>query len=282
MSTCPVKCKYCAVSEVRYRAKQWEKKWIIGLNKAATILNPPLDMNNHRAVKWFYKFDLSLLDGDKVGFNAITDPFWSKYSSELAYFLERVPERSKAVICVTKFPITRTHMRYLAKIPNFLLNVSITGLDKIERTKTKSRLQTLEIAKEYGVKAFPIIHPYIHGMSDLSFLPKLKEIGYDYADIKGLRYDPVMDSWMPNDIAQQYRNFSHTEALLGNFQQQLDDAGITVFPLKKWTDVNMRKKPSVSEEVAIESVKRLVQIGNITSSATDEEVIKARIVCRKS
>lgn len=179
---CPVNCRYCVITQVQYRARVWRERFLIGLNKAVTILNPPRDRNDAQALASFYNFPLELLEGDRVGFNAISDAFWPKYRPELEWFLERVAPIAKAVTCVTKFPVSAAMMQRLAAIPHFQLNVSITGLDGIEATTTRSRLRTLALAREYGVAAFPTVHPYIAGMSDLSFLPELARLGWNCKD----------------------------------------------------------------------------------------------------
>jgi len=80
-------------------------------------------------------------------------------------------------------------MRKLARVENFRLVVGITGNHPpIERISVRQHLDTLRLAKEEGVPTLPISHPYISGISDLSFLPELKKLGYDEFDVKGLRY----------------------------------------------------------------------------------------------
>jgi DNA repair photolyase len=206
---CPVGCRYCVVTRVTSRRDMWNNKTIIGMNKAVTILNPPPDIKDRKALDEFYNFPKELLEADIIGFNAISDPFWPKYGEELRYFLRKIAPVAKLAVCVTKFPIPDDTFCILAEIPNFRLNVSITGLDTIERTKTSHRLRNLRKAKEFDIKAFPIIHHYIAGMSDLSFLKKLKSMGYDRIDVKGLRYEhQTMQGWMPRRSQQYYKKKS--------------------------------------------------------------------------
>ena len=244
-----------------------------------TIINPPPDLTDKQAVAEFYNFPLELLRGDYVGFNAISDPFWPKYEQELKYFLKNVAPLAKLVVCVTKFKIKDEIWEILRKIPNFRLNVSITGLDDLENTKTKDRLDVLRQAKKFGVKAFPIIHPYIAGLSDLSFLPELKAMGYDYLDVKGLRYNhQTMRTWMPNQAQQYYINSEEQEILPEDgWRQKIAQAGLTLKTLKDWYGQDCLSNNAVDEKTAENNVKKLLKYANITSSDTDEAVIKSAI-----
>jgi DNA repair photolyase len=277
-TACPIGCRYCVITQVDYRREQWEKRFVIGVNKAVTILNPPSDKENKEAMKQFYGFPLEILEGDIVGFNAISDPFWPKYAEELQWFLKQVAPIAKAITCVTKFQVPEALMRQLASIENFQLNVSITGLDAIEKSGTKSRLRTLELAQKHGVRAFPTIHPYVGGMSNLSFLPKLKAMGYDYVDIKGLRYDPSMACWMPESSQALYRGSEGEEVLVEDgWRELVADAGLKVKPLRIWNAANALSSPSLTRLEAESRVARLLTYANITSSDSDEAVVEAAI-----
>lgn len=274
---CPVECKYCVISQVAYRREQWEKRFLVGMNKAVTILNPPPDRDNKKALESFYSFPLELLRGDVVGFNAISDPFWAKYRPELEWFLEHVPPVAKGVTLVTKMPVSPGVMRRLAQIPNLLINISITGLDQIEMTNTESRLRTLALAKQYGVRAYPVIHPYIAGMTDLSFLPVLRELGYNKVDVKGLRFDPIMADWMPPSTSRLYQGTTGEVLIEDGWRKKLQEAGLQSMSLREWTSLVVKDVPCLPLEEAKKNVERLLQIGNITSSDTDEAVIEAMV-----
>ena len=274
---CPVECKYCVITQVDARKEQWDNRTILGLNKAVTILNPPPDLDDKNAVKEFYDFPIDLLRGDYVGFNAISDPFWPKYQKELDFFLTQVPPVAKLVTCVTKFNPSDTVLRRLSEIPNFRLVVSITGLNSIEKTKTNHRLDLLKRSKQFGVQAFPIIHPYIEGMSDLSFLPKLKELGYDAVDVKGLRYNQRMNNWMP-EISQEYYRESNEKEFLPEtrWRELLADAELTQVSLKDWYGKESLQ-PKLSLFEATWRVREIVRRANITSSDTDDAVVEAAV-----
>jgi len=280
---CPIACKYCVITKVECRKKLWDKKTLIGLNRAVTILNPPPDKNDKKALAEFYDFPLELLCGDIVGFNAISDPFWMKYENELKYFLENVSPLAKLVVCVTKFNVSDEMLKKLSRIPNFRLNVSITGLDAVEKTKTSDRLDLLRRAKKFKVKAFPIVHPYIAGMSDLSFLPELKKLGYDFIDFKGLRYNHEnMKTWMPKNSQKFYRGTEEKEILPEDgWREKVESAGLKLQSLKKWYKKDCKNfQPKLKEKEARESVEKILPFANITSSATDAEVIRASILRR--
>jgi len=257
----------------------WNKRTLIGINKAVTILNPPPDMADEQAVRDFYNFPLELLEGDFVGFNAISDPFWPKYRKELDYFMANVPQIAKLVTCVTKMNPPDSVLTKLALIPNFRLVVSITGLDTLENMKTTDRLDLLKRAKDLGIKAFPLCHPYISGMSDLSFLKELKNLGYEYIDVKGLRYnDETMRTWMPEKSRFLYIGKGDQENLVEDgWREKIKESGLELLSLKKWYQKDHSLTPSLSYEEAARKVDKLLEIANITSSDTDSAVIEAAI-----
>ena len=275
---CPIDCKYCVITKVDSRRSLWNKHTIIGINKAVTILNPPPDVTDEKSLKEFYAFPLDLFDGDYVGFNAISDPFWGIYEKELYYFLEKVSPRAKLITCVTKFPIKDDVFKKLAQYKNFRLIVSITGLDSIEKSNTESRLLNLRKAKEYGVKAFPICHPYIAGMSDLSFLQSLKKMGYNEIDVKGLRYNHEnMQAWMPVNSQKYYIGTEEKEILPEDgWREKLYQAGMELKSLKSWyRQENLY--PKLDRIQATEKVMKILEYANITSSDTNEAVIQSAI-----
>jgi DNA repair photolyase len=275
---CPVNCAYCVVTEVDRRRAQWNDRTILGVNKAVTILNPPPE-RTPETLRGFYDFPVELLRGDIVGFEGISDPFWPKYAQELEWFLEHVSPVAKLVTCVTKWNVSDSVLDRLAEIPNFRLVVSITGLDILEKTTTAQRLSLLARAKERGVKTFPIIHPYIPEMSDLSFLLELKKLGYDEIDIKGLRYSESMNSWMPDGVQKYFAGSGGDEVLVDDgWVAKLDEAGLKKISLKSWYRLGFEAlSPHCSSDEAEDLVARILERANITSSDTDEAVVKAAI-----
>ncbi len=277
---CPVACEYCVVTNVESRSELWrEDDGAPSINKAVTIVNPPLDRANLETLNRFYSMSPELFRGDVVGFCANSDPFWPRHRRELEHFLTKIAPETKIVTCVTKWNVPDRMLDRLAKVPNFRLVVSITGLDEIEGTSTEDRLSVLERAKERGIETYPLIHPYIAGMSDLSFLPRLKKIGYGQVDVKGLRYDPSMDSWMPPEVAAQYRQYGNDETLIDDgWRDALVAAGLELQGLKKWYMEEMGDNgPHLSPEDAAERVARVLEMVHITSSDSDQAVIAAAV-----
>jgi DNA repair photolyase len=281
-TSCPISCKYCVITKVNSRRNLWNKKTIIGMNKAVTILNPPPDRQDKKAMDDFYNFPIELLKGDIVSFNALSDPFWPKYENELDYFLKKISPISKLVVCVTKFPISDKTLKRLAEISNFRLTVSITGLNSLEKRNSSQHIELLRNAKEYGIKAFPLIHPYIAGLSDLSFLPELKEMNYEYIDIKGLRYNHEnMKNWMPAESQRYYINTNEKEILPEDgWREKIMSSGLKIKSLKEWYKENCPSAPKLAEEIAKKNVAELIKYANITSSDADEAVIKSAVLRR--
>lgn len=283
---CPVNCRYCAVTNIEKRRCLWEKNPLIGINKAVTYINPPYKdqwvvtrPDVKQALRPFYKLDPNLFTGDIVCFNAVSDPFWKLYRDELEFFLKRYSPVAKLVTCVTKMPVPSVLMKHvLSKYPNFRLIVSITGLDGIEGTSTESRLKTLARAKEYGIKAFPLCHPYISGMSDLSFLKPLKELGYDEIDVKGFRYNPRFDGWMNKKSIELYRGSNEDEVLIEDgWREKVIESGLKIVSLKDWYKMQNLTTPKLTREEAELKVREVMKIANITSSGTDEEVFESSV-----
>lgn len=277
---CPIGCEYCVITKVESRRELWNEKTILGLNKAVTILNPPPDLKNEQAAREFYDFPVELLRGDFVGFNAISDPFWPKYRKELEFFLEKVAPIAKLITCVTKFNPPNEILDRLAEFPNFRLAVSITGLDGLERTKTGERLNLLERAKQKNIQAFPVIHPYIAGVSDLSFLPRLKELGYEEVDVKGLRYNPeTMSSWMPDSSKAYYEGTGEQEVLPEDgWREKVEQAGLKLTSLKNWYRRGFEDMtPKLTQDEAEKLVNEIIKRANITSSDTDKSVVEEAI-----
>lgn len=176
-------------------------------------------------------------------------------------------------------PVPSVLMKHvLSKYPNFRLIVSITGLDGIEGTSTESRLKTLARAKEYGIKAFPLCHPYISGMSDLSFLKPLKELGYDEIDVKGFRYNPRFDGWMNKRSIELYRGSNEDEVLIEDgWREKVIESGLKIVSLKDWYKMQNLTTPKLTREDAELKVREVMKMANITSSGTDEEVFESSV-----
>lgn len=174
-------------------------------------------------------------------------------------------------------PVPEKLMEKLSSYRNFRLIVSITGLEKLEKTTTKSRLKTLELAKKYKVEAFPLCHPYIACMTDLGFLSALKTLGYNEIDIKGLRYNPRFNEWLPENAVHLYEGSDEMEILINDFEEELNKSGLKKVSLKEWYKKQELRTPSLDYETARLKVTEVFKMANITSSDTDKKVFDAAV-----
>lgn len=282
---CPVACKYCFITEHDARREVWNRNPLMGLNKATSFVNvPPWITDSHKDRERFSNFPFEILTGDFVGFTAITDPLWPKLDRFLWYFLERVSPIAKLVTCVTKWPVSRKTMRRLAEIHNFFLVVAITGNEPpVERVPMRKHLETLSLAKEEGVPALPISHPYIAGVSDLWFLPELYAMGYREFDVKGFRYcDAQMRPWIPESSRQYYLDREDEEVLPEDgWRKKVEDAGLSLLSPREWyLREGLQREPHVNRGIAGDYVAKVLDLANIVSSASNQDVIETAITRR--
>jgi hypothetical protein len=279
---CPVACRYCFITEHDRRREVWNAQPLAGLNKATTFVNvsPWINENPEEQAR-FLGFPWEILAGDFVGFTAVSDPLWPELDKYLWQFLERVSPLAKVVTCVSKWPVTRETMVRLARVPNFMLVVTITGNHPpIERVSVRKHLETLALAKEMGVTALPISHPYIAGVSDLSFLPELKALGYDEFDVKGFRYcDARMRSWLPEQARRHYVGREDEEVLPEDgWRERVTDAGLTLLSPRQWyLREGLSRSPHLSRPEAEACVAKVMELANVVSSGTNADVVEAAI-----
>lgn len=279
---CPVACKYCHVTELDInRSTNWTQG-MIGLNKACTFINVPPWINDDIVSQ--NKFDLipfHLLEGDWVGWTAITDGLMPQLRPYFWEWVRQTSFRAKLLTVVSKWPINKQFMKELATIPNFYLVVTITGNPSpIELVNTKVHLRTLQYAKEYGVKALPMCHPYISGVSDLNFLRELSNLGYNNISIKGLRYNPItMSNWIPESSKRIYDDTNLQEVLPEDgWRVLVQDSGLLLLSPQQWYRQSAKLlTPKLSYENARSHVLSLLPFTQIASSATSDEVIESTI-----
>jgi hypothetical protein len=280
---CPVACKYCFITEHDARREVWNRNPVAGINKACTFVNvtPWIDSDPSEQAR-FRNFPWEVLRGDFVGFTAITDPFWPRIERYLREWLDRASEVAKLTTCVTKWPLSRAQMQMLAGYPDFFLVVGITGNETLEKVSVRKHLETLELAKEFGVKALPISHPYIAGVSDLSFLPFLKDMGYDEFDVKGLRYgDSRMGSWMPEASKQFYLGREDEEVLPEDgWRERVSDAGLSLLSPREWyLREGMKLAPKLDQATAETLVDQMMELANVVSS--DQSSVRETAIMRR-
>jgi DNA repair photolyase len=279
---CPVACKYCFVTEHDSRREVWNANPLAGVNKACTYINvPPWIEEDTEAESRFFSFPWEVLRGDFVGFTAITDPLWPKLGKYLECFLGQVSPLAKAVTCVSKWPISREQMGRLAQYSNLYLVVGITGNEPpIESVSVRKHLETLALAREYGVHAIPIVHPYIAGISDLGFLPELAQLGYREISVKGLRYcDAQMRSWMPEESRRLYIGREDEEVLPEDgWREKVEEEGLKLLSPKDWyLREALGNEPHLPQHEAEALVKRVFELANVTSSASATAVFEAAV-----
>ena len=83
---CPVECQYCMASKIDQRSKYWNNGSRIGINKSCVFINrlvtdEPLKESN---------IDFSILEGDVVGFQGITDCFWNVFFDDLKFLVDNL------------------------------------------------------------------------------------------------------------------------------------------------------------------------------------------------
>ena len=276
---CPVACKYCHVTELDAdRTAAWSRG-LLGINKACTFMNvPPWIVEDTATQQQFYKTPWHLFRGDFVGWTAVTDGMMPELLPYFWHWVEQVSSIAKLVTVVTKWSINQELMGQLAQIPNLFLVVTITGNEPpIERIPSRVHLRTLALAKECGVRCLPMCHPYISGVSDLSFLPELAALGYKEFCVKGLRYNPeTMGVWMPDRSKPLYESGIQESLPEDGWRDHVADAGLTLLSPKEWywRDGHQRD-PSCSYHEAVEHVDQLLPLCQIASSNPGEVRIAA-------
>jgi hypothetical protein len=281
---CPVACRYCHVTELdANRTAAWSRG-LLGINKACTFMNvPPWITEDQETQQRFKATPWRLFRGDFAGWTAVTDGMMPQL---LPFFWEWVHSthlEAKLLTVVTKWSINRDLMQELAQIPNLFLVVTITGnKPPVERVPSRVHLRTLELAQEFSVRCLPMCHPYISGVSDLSFLPRLCELGYQEVCIKGLRYNSeTMRDWMPDSSKLLYEGHGIDEVLPEDgWRDRVTDAGLSLLSPKEWyLRDGLKLSPRVTKTEAIAMVNELLRISNVASS-TPESVHEAAIARR--
>lgn len=271
---CPVLCKYCMASKIDIRSSHWEKGKHLGINKSCTFLNrfltdPPLSQMD---IPWH------LLDGEYLGFQGITDCFWDVYFEDLKWICEKVStSKIKKLVLTSKIPARENQIEVLENIKDRVIIIySLTGMDDLEKTKTKDRIRSISALKNKGFDVLPIVHPYIHRYSDLSFFKELSEIGCQYISWKGFRYNPKtmweLSSFIDPLILTKYDRGDEQEVLLGEdtLFEQASLFDLEYIDLKKY--IQKDDLTGISEEDAKYQVEELMKIAVLSSSASFSEV----------
>lgn len=167
---------------------------------------------------------------------------------------------------------------------------SITGLDKykIENTTTEDRLKSLEKLVVNNTDCLVLIQPYIHNVSDLSFISKLKDIGIKALACKGFTYEKenmkeLEHSGIDSSILDLYNNHGK-EVLIGEeyVKELCNNNGIEYVDLKEYVCRLADDRYRLSYEDAVISVNKVISkldssITICSSSDSIEEIIEYAI-----
>lgn len=217
MIYCPVDCKYCLLSKIEKRRVGWDNGKRIGVNNTNVFLGRlPGDLPMDKM-----GFDFSILENDFVGFG-IVDCFWDKFRDDLKFMLDNLDNfKIKRLVLISKIPVD-DELISLLKDKRVLVVYSMTGLDKytgLENTTTADRFSSMERLVKAGIDTFPLIHPFIMGVSDVSFLSNLRNIGVNDFGFKGFRYNketmPEVTKLIGYDTLKLYETANEDEVCFG-------------------------------------------------------------------
>jgi hypothetical protein len=281
---CPVECKYCMASKIDQRSKYWNNGSRIGINKSCIFINrvitdKPLKESD---------IDFTILEGDVVGFQGITDCFWNVFYDDLKFLVDNLDNfKIKKLVLTTKMPVTDDIIN-LIKGKRVLVVYSLTGLDFLEKTSTRIRLNSIEKLLKNNIDVFPIIHPYIHNISDISFfLPKLQELGIKQISFKGFRYNPnnmkELEKYIPIEILKQYDK-NEEEVLLGKefLKNEIKKYNLEYIDLKEYIYNSLDNIYSFDEKLVREKVKKIVNDIVISSSEKNLDTLIDYVVKRRT
>lgn len=280
---CPVECKYCMASKIDQRSKYWNNGSRIRINKSCIFINrvitdKPLKESD---------IDFTILEGDVVGFQGITDCFWNVFYDDLKFLVDNLDNfKIKKLVLTTKMPVTDDIIN-LIKGKRVLVVYSLTGLDFLEKTSTRIRLNSIEKLLKNNIDVFPIIHPYIHNISDISFLPKLQELGIKQISFKGFRYNPnnmkELEKYIPIEILKQYDK-NEEEVLLGKefLKNEIKKYNLEYIDLKEYIYNSLDNIYSFDEKLVREKVKKIVNDIVISSSEKNLDTLIDYVVKRRT
>ena len=160
---------------------------------------------------------------------------------------------------------------------------SMTGLDTLEQTKTADRLNAMIRLRDAGVETHAIIHPYIHGYSDLSFLKEFRSAGFTEIGLKGFRYNPSTMNLaeIPERILKQYRGNEDEENIgIQDAARVITEEGLRVAGLREMVHTDSTDF-GISAERAKEEVSDLFRQSVISSSDKNYDSIFQAVVNRK-
>lgn len=290
MIYCPVDCKYCLLSKIEKRRAGWDNGKRIGVNNTNVFLgrlpgDPPMDKMG---------FDFSILENDFVGFGII-DCFWDKFRDDLKFMLDNLDNfKIKRLVLISKIPVD-DELVSLLKDKRVLVVYSMTGLDKytgLENTTTADRFLSIEKLVKAGIDTFPLIHPFIMGVSDISFLSNLKSIGINDFGFKGFRYNketmPEVTKLIGYNTLKLYETTNEDEVCFGA-EKLYVSAYTNKLEIKTLKDrvleCQTKEELRLSKDESIKSVNHLFnQLGlnaHICSSSNNNDEVFINTVKRR-
>ena len=290
MIYCPVDCKYCLLSKIEKRRAGWDNSKRIGVNNTNVFIgrlpgDPPIDKMG---------FDFSILENDFVGFG-IVDCFWDKFRDDLKFMLDNLDNfKIKRLVLISKIPVD-DELVSLLKDKRVLVVYSMTGLDKytgLENTTTADRFLSMEKLVKAGIDTFPLIHPFIMGVSDVSFLSNLRSIGINDFGFKGFRYNketmPEVTKLIGYDILKLYETTNEDEVCFGA-EKLYVSAYINKLEIKTLKDrvleCQTKKELRLSKDESIKSANHLFSQlslnAHICSSTNNKDEVFINTVKRR-
>lgn len=287
--SCCVDCKYCIVSKTNSKIGEWQNK-NLGFNNTSLFIGRFTDDKPLKDLG----IDFSLLENEIVGLG-IVDCFDKRYLSDLEFITNNLDNfKIRRLLLISKVPISGEALAII-KGKRVTVAYSITGLDKykIENTTTEDRLKSLEKLVANNTDCLVLIQPYIHNVSDLSFISKLRNIGIKALACKGFTYEKenmkeLEHSGIDSSILDLYNNHGK-EVLIGEeyVKELCNNNGIEYVDLKEYVCRLVDDKYRLSYEDAVISVNKVISkldssITICSSSDSIEEIIayaiKRRIV----
>lgn len=232
--SCCVDCKYCIVSKTNSKIGEWQSK-NLGFNNTSLFIGRFIEDKPLKDLG----IDFSLLENEIVGLG-IVDCFDKRYLSDLEFIIDNLDNfKIRRLLLISKVPISGEALAII-KGKRVTVAYSITGLDKykIENTTTEDRLKSLEKLVANNTDCLVLIQPYIHNVSDLSFISKLRNIGIKALACKGFTYEKenmkeLEHSGIDSSILDLYNNHGK-EVLIGEeyVKELCNNNGIEYVDLK--------------------------------------------------
>ena len=272
MIYCPVDCKYCLLSKIERRRVGWDNGKRIGVNNTNVFLgrlpgDPPIDKMG---------FDFSILENDFIGLG-IVDCFWDKFRDDLRFMLDNLDNfKIKRLVLISKIPVD-DELISLLKDRRVIVIYSMTGLEKLVKV---------------GIDTFPLIHPFLLGVSDISFLSNLRDIGISDFGFKGFRYNketmPEVTKLIGYDNLKLYETTNEDEVCFGS-EKLYVSAYTNKLEIKTLKDRVLecpnKEELRLSKEDSIKSATHLFnQLGlnaHICSSSNSKDEVFANTVKRR-